>query len=209
MGNLFTHLLTKMPGANRKERCLHLWTQVQQYYDWNSIEDRLQNLVPTMLSKPGQPPKLRSSAAQCRALVPFAAELAAAHCEDGVPLEQAMKTAAQELHQCYMALSSAAGRADALVVHSRRFAAQYVAIETVMQRRGDHVSWRIKPKLHMFLELCSDGSQPSLFWTYRDEDFGGACAHLARRRGGLMRPGATSDALLRRFRILQPPPRIV
>lgn len=211
LGNLFFYLIdAKMSGANRKERCMRLWSLVQQYYSQKDIGDRLQNLVPSMLSKPGQPPKLRSSAAQCRALVPCAAELARAYCQDDVPVEQSMKSAAEELSQCYAALSSSvADRADALAVHSRRFAAQYIALETAMQQRGDHVSWRVKPKMHMFLELCSDGSQPSLFWTYRDEDFGGACAHLARRRGGLMRPGSTSDSLLRRFRILQPPPRIV
>ena len=212
LGNFFVYLLSarKFPGATRKERCSHLWSSVQRYYSEKNIDDRLQNLLVTMLAKAGQPPKLRCSAAQCRALVPLAAELAAAHCDDGVSIEAAMKSAAQELGQCYMALSSSSeGRADALAIHGRLFAAQCVALEAAMNRRGDHVSWRLKPNMHMFLELCSDGSQPSLFWTYRDEDFGGSCAHLARRRGGLMRPGATSGALLRRFRILQPPPRIV
>ena len=34
----------------------------------------------------------------------------------------------------------------------------------------------LKPKLHLWLELCASGASPSLFWTYRDEDFRGTCA---------------------------------
>lgn len=209
IGNFFSYIVDqKLEGATRRQRCAVLWGWVQEFYDRSAVSDRLQNLLPSMFTKLGVPPKLRSSAAQCRALVPAVAELADIHMGAG-PVERAMLAAARELRQCYDALSGTpASIPDALSTHSRRFAAQYIALETAMRARGDTVSWRVKPKMHIFLELCSQGGQPSLFWTYRDEDFGGACAHLARRRGGLLRAKATSASLLRKFCILQPPPRI-
>ncbi len=57
--------------------------------------------------------------------------------------------------------------------------------------------WKIKPKLHLFLELCSvETTKPSLCWNYRDEDFGGSVARLARRRGGLLSARAFSQNLI-------------
>ena len=57
--------------------------------------------------------------------------------------------------------------------------------------------WKIKPKLHLFLELCSvERTRPSLCWNYRDEDFGGSVARLARRRGGLLSASAFSRNLI-------------
>lgn len=210
LGNYLMYFVEhKMAGANRAARCANLWLEVQGYYAANNVADRLQNLTVGMLAKAGSPPKLRSSAAQCRALVGFGAHLAP-RLSPEEPIELAMRAAATQLQACYAALSASAVAPHAsLALASRRFAAQYVALERAMLDRGDAVSWRVKPKLHMFLELCSDGSQPSLFWTYRDEDFGGSCAHMARRRGGLLMPSATSKTLLTKFKILQPPARIV
>ena len=62
-------------------------------------------------------------------------------------------------------------------------------------------NWRIKPKLHLFLHLCSDGGRPSLFWTYRDEDYGGTVARYSRRRGGLLSARGMSEGMLDRFRM--------
>ena len=60
-------------------------------------------------------------------------------------------------------------QSDVLLTSSPRFAAQMVALETV-----DPSGWCVKPKLHLFLELCSSRARPTLFWNYRDEDFGGS-----------------------------------
>ena len=73
-----------------------------------------------------------------------------------------------------------------------------------------HDKWfRIKPKLHMFLHVCSDGSRPARYWAYRDEDYGGSVARLSRRRGGCRNATATSLNVLQRFAILNPMVRIV
>jgi hypothetical protein len=123
------------------------------------------------------------------------------------PREAACKAALQALLQCYNALSAESENwRDVLPRESRRFAAQAVALEAT-SRRKKH--WRVKPKMHIFLELCSGEEKPSLFWAYRDEDFGGTCAHLAHRRGGLLRPGATSRGVLNRFLMKSQVPRIL
>ena len=75
LGNLFLLLAPKVGGHNRKEYVLRLWLRMQFFYDRDRVEDRLSHLTPTMLVQSSKTPKNRCSAAQCRALVPFACEL--------------------------------------------------------------------------------------------------------------------------------------
>ena len=56
--------------------------------------------------------------------------------------------------------------------------------------------------MHLFLELCSSGTEPQKFWNYRDEDFGGSVARLARRRGGMLCCSSTSRVVLQKFKML-------
>jgi hypothetical protein len=205
-GNLLCHLVDKhMPGNTLVLRCAALWQEIQGLYEDLGITDRLQNLTIGMLRKSGKSPKLRASAAQTRALIGCAHRLATRLLDPADPLEQAMLVAATSLNECYSCLAGdSIFWEDLLPLHSRLFAAQLVALEAC----GDGTKWKVKPKLHLFLEMCSEGSKPSLVWTYRDEDFGGSCATMARRRGGLQKPGATSANLLTKFRIKNPAPRI-
>eukprot|EP00972_Heterocapsa_arctica_P027806 4090176-Heterocapsa_arctica.AAC.1 len=48
---------------------------------------------------------------------------------------------------------------------SIQFALQYVSLEAGSL---DPKSWRVKPKLHVFLEVCSEGGRPAMYWNYRD-----------------------------------------
>ena len=82
--------------------------------------------------------------------------------------------------------------------HSTKFALLYVGLHENMNPTNAKL-WRLKPKLHQFLHLCSEGGIPSKTWTYRDEEFGGSVARLARRRGGMLRPQATSAKVLWSF----------
>ena len=47
---------------------------------------------------------------------------------------------------------------------------------------GSGVPWRPMPKMHIFLELCSSGTEPQKFWNYRDEDFGGSVAKQSKMK---------------------------
>ncbi len=63
--------------------------------------------------------------------------------------------------------------------------------------------------MHMFLELCSDGSMPSMFWCYRDEDYGGTVAHLSHSRGGHATATAMATRVLENFCVKQPMIRLL
>ena len=126
-----------------------------------------------------------------------------------VPKHAAMRQAAFHLNEVYSALSANhPSPAAAMKEHGLKFALQYIALHDHLNAADEH-AFRIKPKLHLFIHITSDDSLPRLTWTYRDEDFGGSVARMARRRGGLLRCGTTSMAVLSRFKIEQPCIRIV
>ena len=58
-----------------------------------------------MQKQPGKAAKIRCSAAQCRALIPFGLELNLL-LSSVSPVEEAAKVGMIHLHQCYMALSN-------------------------------------------------------------------------------------------------------
>ena len=184
LGNLFHYLRGKFAGSV-KVRTARLWERVQNFYEAKNVQDRLQTLTPSMIKMDKKGPALRSSAAQCRALVPFALEIAQELLSPAEPKEQAMIAAARHFRNCYDALSSTSiFFADILREESKKFALQYIALRAV--ETNDQL-WKCKPKLHLFVELCSEGSRPATFWTYRDEDFGGSVAKMSKRRGGQKR----------------------
>jgi hypothetical protein len=207
-GNFLLHLVRHhMPGENMKVRCGALWQRLQAWYEAEGVQDRLQNLTMGMLCKRHSAPKLRASAAQARALTSWIHTLAQALLDNGNEQEVAMKSAAHHLYQCYQALSHNSFFFEEILRQSSRlFALQYVALE---RHSEGTKNWRVKPKLHLFLELAASGSQPSLFWTYRDEDFGGTCVRMARRRGGMANPGPSSAGLLNRWRLRHSVPKLM
>lgn len=209
VGNALVHIVEnrRVEGSNAVSRCSALWASLQEFYRTSGAEDKLQNLTLGMLRKEGprKSPKLRCGAAQLRALIPWVSDLCGRLLSADDPVEEAIRAAAGHLQQCYAALSSEGARE--LHRHARLFASQVVAIEAAVD---DPARWRIKPKLHLFMELVSaPGARPAASWCYRDEDFGGTCAALARRRGGLLKPGATSRNMLTKFLIKTAFPRVL
>ena len=163
------------------------------------------NLTLKMIRKSASvPPKLRGRAAEVRGLVPFAAQVAQELLSDADPVESTAKQCASHLLACYNCLAAASYCPDQLADHSRRLCLLWVALEAATPE--DHTIWRVKPKLHLFQELCESGSRPSTCWTYRDEDFGGCLAKLSRRRGGKKSPFSTAQSVLYRFIAQHPAP---
>ena len=211
MGNLFDYLVRrKMPGNNELERAKALGTRVFKYYDDNLTEDRLKEFLPKTFKseKKKRPPKLKGNAATARALIPFASQIAAELLDDADPKEAAMKDAAKHLHNCYEALrgSNKACSHEALYESSKNFALQYDALHLAAGRKA---SWRPMPKMHLFLELCSQRCDPEKFWLYRDEDFGGSVAKQSRMKGRWKKVGAFGKHALDMFRMKNSPPRII
>jgi len=183
-GNVFEAFLPKLPGASGETRCHALNDKLQAFYDRRGVEDRLKVLKLNHFKRATKntPAKLKGSAAQVRAAIPFVKEIAEELADDSVPVEAAIKVAANHLMHCYQALarSSAACRDEAFYSSSRDFVLQYHALHLA----GDGVSFRSKPKTHMFLEMCSlPGVVPNSCWCYRDEDFGGPIARQSKMRG--------------------------
>lgn len=184
LGNLFEYVVRNLlPGSNQDLRCDRLRELIMKFYDENNVQDKLKEFA--MKSFQGTttlPPKLKGNAASVRALVPFGLSLAKEYLSDDEPIEQAIKCAAKHLFNCYECLreSSSAFSHTALYEHSKCFALQYWAL---YQTFGSKVSWRPRPKMHMFLELCASETEPQKFWNYRDEDFGGTIARQCRMNG--------------------------
>ena len=87
---------------------------------------------------------------------------------------------------------------------TRCFASLFVALEAEARKENPtSLRWRVKPKLHLFQELCEfvapEQGNPRLFWTYRDEDHGGWLAAVGARRGGKNVPGTTALRIFQRY----------
>ena len=208
IGNFFHEVLELFPGGSKKERCARLFQETLAYYDAYDVADRFDTLLPTFFEPKEGPYKLRGSAAKIRALVPFVWQLAQEMLDMSVPRYAAMRHAAFSLNEVYSALSSQhPSPCETMKEHGMKFAIQYVSLHDHLNAADDK-AWRIKPKLHLFLHVTSDASIPRLTWTYRDEDFGGSVARMARRRGNLLSCRATSRLTLCRFKIENPCVRI-
>ena len=206
LGNLFKLLEKKMPGRNKTVRRQKLWQEVQEYYNTHDVEDRVKSL--DYGSKKKVPPKLRCHAAGTRALIRFGHEMAQKYLSDGDPIEHGAKLAAMHLWQCYQSLSQTGViyKREVFYQSSKAFALQYHALFLAV---GNNVSWRVKPKMHLFLELCCEDTEPNLFWCYRDEDFGGSVAKQAKMRGMWKKLSAVSLHGLNMFCMKNDPPRLV
>ena len=142
----------------------------------------------------GQP--LRCKAGEARCLIPWIADA----CRDFLGNSAEHRTATEAgkyLAQCYSCLSHEYFNRDKLSSSARKFVILYGSLASL---HPDHLVWRCKLKLHIWLHLCEESlDSPALHWVYRDEDFGGTLAHIATRRGGANSPTAVSHMVLQMF----------
>ena len=126
--------------------------------------------------------------------MPYALQLAVRKLDASNELEKTIFSCAQHLNACYENRSPAKFQAEHLKINCRKFCTLLVALESSV---NDSTKWHVKPKLHMFQELCETmDSCPSLTWTYRDEDAGGGIMQVGRRRGGSNNCWATGQNML-------------
>ena len=121
-GSFFVLVASKMPGPSHKARVSQLWGRVPEDYERRGIQDRLQNLTPSMLQAQREWPKPRCSAAQCRALVDFGMEILFL-LDAGSPEEEAAIVGMRHLYTCYQCLSEEViffkGAADGFLIQVR------------------------------------------------------------------------------------------
>ncbi len=167
VGHLFAMILDEQPGT-QAQRASASWPEIAAYDDRHNVQDRLKEFSYANIGgkNANVPYKLRGcSVASTRALILFAHQAAQRHLDDHVPKEAAAKAAAYHLRMCYHSLSeSRVFRQEVLDNSSKAFALQCVALRDC----SDDPAWGIKPKMHIFLEMCPQNGSPNLFWTYRD-----------------------------------------
>ena len=198
------YLSDRANGANEEARCAQLWTEIQRFYAESQTTDRLHNLTVSMVKPKKGSIELSGSGAQVRALVPFGRNLVGSWVE---PLEAeayAARTCMNHLARCYEFLRpTLEAQPDSLLDNALAFHASLLVLKEINGKR-----WQVRPKVHMFLELCAEGGTPSSSWNYREESFGGSVAHQGHRRGGFSTPLAMSRSVLTKFCAKESLPRI-
>jgi hypothetical protein len=212
LGNLFCYIVQrgKVPGANELDRAKALGVDVFAYYEEYHVQDRVKDFLPKTFKgkKASIPPKLKGSAATVRSLVKFGVIAANKYLSGEIEVEASMIDAAHHLNNCYESLraSNQFLAFDALYNSSKRFAHQFNAL---WHAHGKGAKFRPMPKMHMFLELCSSRTEPSKFWCYRDEDFGGSVSRQSRMKGRWKKLSAFCRHALNLFRMKNSAPRMV
>lgn len=207
LGQLFWEALHKLPGDNKDMRLGCLWNKIKEYYKNTPVASKLDNLTIEMVRKRGRPAKLNSKAAEARGLYKFGLQLAQELLQLVPPGDEHAKAVVAlftQLNLCVDITKAAPLDVESAANASRRFCLLYVALEREALEQGDPLSWRVKPKLHMFAELTQvairTAGAPQLFWTYQDEGWNSWLAQTGRRRGGCNVPATTALTLLQRFR---------
>ena len=197
LGSLLYTVIKKMPGRSEDAKVREMFSEMQDYYRERAGDSRLDSLTKLMLKQPKKAPKLRGRAGEVRGLVDFGVLAAHKHLDASNPNENAAMQASLRLQGMYRNLSGAVFDPESLRANCRQFCLLYSALAEKLPDM-----WRLKPKMHLLQELCEmqeQPSNPSLYWTYRDEDFGGSIAHISRRRGGMNSPNSTARSMLERF----------
>ena len=200
LGNLFWALLPLQDGNTKAARVSSLFVKIQAFYQANNVDNRLKTLTKLMLrKKPSASPKIRASASEARALIAFAKHEAEASLDPTNMYQQTILEATLHLHSCYSMLAHNAWDKTSMEMHCVKFCILYKALEAYATA-ADKNLWRVKPKMHLFQELCFEDANPSDSWTYRDEDFGGYLAASSRCRGGKATIRSVNVMVLNNFR---------
>lgn len=208
VGNLFHELVLQdhLPGNNKKERLTSLWSRIKSFYKEFQVPVRLGELTLEMFEKSNKSPKLRAKGGETRHLIPFCALLTAelAHVS---PHWKAVATIFDLLLSCAKIAATAPFDVQGLATTSRKLCVLWRSLATEAEASGDSQGWRLKPKVHLFQELCEYKAgvfgSPEHFWTYADESFCGFMAKVAKRRGGQNNPHTIPERLLQRYRAMR------
>ena len=207
IGNFFNDLVTfGFKGATKELRVQELWSRLRAYYAEAKSPVRLDSLTADMFQRAKQAPKLRAKGGETRHLLPFCAILS----KELMGLSEhwaAVHHCLDALLECAKTAATFPFDADRLAMYSRRVCLLWKALSEEQEGQGNLNNWRIKPKMHLFQELCEFKAarfgSPELFWCYMDESWCGFMATAAKRRGGRNPAAAVPERLLNRFRAMR------
>ena len=206
MGGLF-HLFLADPaqGANENARLVALWGLIQAFYEREGVQDRLYSLTKTMVKPKKGSIELSGSGAQIRALIPFCLQLVNTW-ELPLDLERfSARAAMRHLSRCYSFLPAedVPPGPGSLIDSALAYHTSVRALHEIHPKR-----WQLRPKLHLFMELCLEPGPPSSSWNYREESYGGSVSRQAHHRGGLATLLSMSRSTLAKFCAKEALPRL-
>ena len=206
MGGLFHMILSSRNyGPNEDTRLGWLWAEIQAFYDREGSTDRLHTLTKTMVKPKSGSIELTGGGAQIRGLVPFCLQLVNSF---EAPLSEEMFTARaamRSLQKCYTYLSvDRQVEGETLLDCALAYHSAVRRLHELHPKR-----WQLRPKLHLFLELCAEDGPPSSSWNYREESFGGSVSRQSHHRGGHSSLLSMSRTLLTKFCAKEALPRLV
>ena len=192
-------------GATQQQRVAQLWSRIRKMYCEMRTPNRLQTLTPEMIrkKKKGSKPKLRAKAAEMRHLVPIAVKLATQfHEHVGSVYSKTILDMLSRLLDFYMSIGIPAFDANTTFDIIQDFAVLMKALSKSKEGAG---TFYLKPKLHLMQELARDlftSGDPSLYWTYLDEDFVGYISGMSGSRGGPRNPTSIPESVFQRYSAL-------
>ena len=204
LGNVLLEMVDAMGSQDSKDsRVGRLWKDILESYKRLNYEQgmRFPYLKLKSFIQTGKSPKLRGKAAHIRGLVPILDALASKYLPQTDVHTQTVKSCLHYLSMCYQELGNFS--AERFESSANRMAILYCALEKEQLDLGVQKRWKIKPKLHLFLELafhiCKERGNPRKFWTYTDESHGGFLREIAKSRGGKNSSSSSCYRMLCRF----------
>ena len=204
VGNIFWESLDILwPNLPKKSQVQQLLIKLKGWYAIASPPSQFDALTIEMIKLSGKPPKLRSKAAECRYVLPFAA-IIARECDNGTVRRKTIANLMENFLRLAVIICSEPYDSNAACVACENVCRLFVSLESFALASGDELSWRVKPKLHMLQELIQfigvEFGSARNFWTYQDESWGGWLSNCAARRGGPKFAGTVAFGLLQRYR---------
>ena len=189
---------------NKDQRLKVLWQKLHSVDAEAQYKCRLDMLTIEMFERNKLAPKLRATDGETRHLAPFAATLSAEVSAKSQTTHWATVASVFDLlHVCASVIAERPFNQERLERCSSRLCLLWSSLEREAHANGSDTNWRMKPKVHMFQELCTSTSvshgSPELFWTYMDESWCGAMAKASKRRGGQKHVATVPFRLLTRF----------
>ena len=192
-------------GSSREKRVKELFKLLKKHQKTVDSSNKLQGLTVEMIKQDKKPPKLRAKGGETRSLMTFALEMS-------ITMHQNLQTEhSNAVLQCvsghmefYLLMGVEPYKPDLASAACQKFCTFYNALSKEAQdSHGNDLFWRIKPKFHMYQELAQYQTfvlgDPKLFWTYKDEDFVGWVAKLARTEGGPKQAATVATNVLQQY----------
>lgn len=207
LGSLFWEFIVKSPLAQGRTQDLRrqcLWALILEYYSTARPTTKLNGLTMEMVRRDGSKARLRAKAAETRHLLPFGVDLAQKMVDaDPSRHNSTVFNMVKYLYSFYMSFGSVPFNVE----YAQDVGMKRLRLYSDLSREAiadDFPAWAMKPKFHLFGEMIlfqlDASGDPSLVWTYCDEDWVGKAAKLAHSRGGPRTASTSPLNVLRKFR---------